>query len=113
MGSACGKWSEAAACVPTSEAGLRTRWCTVMDTAAALPFTKVTLAAASGALRLRGRQLLRGGCPAGGRRQAARGAARLDSARLRTFSPKDPVALSRSLALAVYVRARVGGWVGL
>lgn len=66
MGSACGKWSEAAACVPTSEAGLRIRWCTVMDTAAASPFTKVTLAAASGPLCLRRRQLL------GGRRLSRR-----------------------------------------
>lgn len=47
MGAACGKWSEVAACVPTNEAGLRTRWFTVMDTAATSPFTKVTLAAVS------------------------------------------------------------------
>lgn len=50
MGTACGKWSEVAACVQTSEAGLRIRWCTVMDTAAASPSTKVTLAAASASL---------------------------------------------------------------
>lgn len=47
MGEACGKWSEVAACVQTNEAGLRIRWFTVMDTAAASPFTKVTLAAVS------------------------------------------------------------------
>lgn len=47
MGAACGKWSVVAACVQTSEAGLRIRWFTVMDTAAASPFTKVTLAAVS------------------------------------------------------------------
>ena len=47
MGAACGKWSEVAACVQTSEAGLRTRWFTVMDTAAASRCTKVTLAAVS------------------------------------------------------------------
>ncbi|KAG7238207.1 hypothetical protein INR49_031122 [Caranx melampygus] len=40
MGAACGKWSEVAACVQTSEAGLRIRWFTVMDTAAASLFTK-------------------------------------------------------------------------
>lgn len=44
MGEACGKWSEAAACVQTNEAGLRIRWFTVMDTAAASPSTKVMLA---------------------------------------------------------------------
>lgn len=47
MGEACGKWLEVAACVLTNEAGLRTRWFTVMDTAATSPFTKVTLAAVS------------------------------------------------------------------
>lgn len=47
MGEACGKWLEVAACVLTSEVGLRTRWFTVMDTAATSPFTKVTLAAVS------------------------------------------------------------------
>lgn len=116
MGSACGKWSEAAACVPTSEAGLRIRWCTVMDTAAASPFTKVTLAAASGPLSPRRRQLFWGRLS---RRRPEAGSQRCRSARLGVASYVFAECLSLSLSFAVprarCLRARPcgrSGWVG-